>query len=318
MFTTQSGSQLQPLLDLRLPQSYVVCRVSPSYNIPHVELVARVSELPPRHITLRVVIGDDEDEYQPALTFLVSRGWLLKQILPESRLAQGLEEYEFVRGIPPPPLAITPLFFPTPFLPQVIKAIEAEVPVHIVPSVLDLGCGSGRDLAYVLSSYLRGGRPWAGLGVDCWKGAVTRAQMLLERWSCRNGTGVLGRITGGTLVVGGEPIPIKEAMGLLPAGEPGEAINSTHSPTLVIQARSLHRSIFPQLLELPPQSHILIHTFIHTDKVPLEHPTDPNDFLLEGELQRVFSKENGWRVMEDVIAAIEDGRLCETFWARRI
>ncbi|RUS19197.1 hypothetical protein BC937DRAFT_87849 [Endogone sp. FLAS-F59071] len=199
-------------LDLRSASAFVVRHLVPSTNIPGDELADRWYELPPKQTPFAVV---EPKESRDFAAWLVKKGWCVPWVLREEDETVWREANEFgmlwtERGptkvqhegilavserdpqcvldlsIPPEPWL---LFHPCPFLASNIVFIERSLALRHPPlqqssstefrpwRCLDIGCGSGRDITWLLS---RSEARWTATALDAWTGAVERTRALFE------------------------------------------------------------------------------------------------------------------------------------------
>lgn len=74
------------------------------------------------------------------------------------------------------------LFRPSNAVRRTVLKLEGSIHAPKTSRVLDLGCGAGRDLGWILhgSRTRNSAISWSGVGVDSWKAALHRAQQLME------------------------------------------------------------------------------------------------------------------------------------------
>lgn len=204
-------------LDLRTASAYVVRHFVPSTNIPGDELVDRWYELPPKQTPFAIVEPRGSRDFAAWLVRKGwSVSWVLREedeavwreadefgmLWTERGSAEVQREDKVVNSIltireknpqcvldlsiPPQPWL---LFHPCPFLASNIVLIERSLALRYPPPqqfsstesrpwrCLDIGCGSGRDIAWLLS---RGEARWTATALDAWAGAVERTRALFE------------------------------------------------------------------------------------------------------------------------------------------
>lgn len=182
-----------------------------------------------------------------------------------------------------------PLWRPSPSLSSAIDHIEASLRVACIPepwSVADVGCGSGRDAAFLAS---RG----------CWRVTIVdQSPPLLAKASqlCAQYGGV-------------EPSVIQCNLASLDALP--EALVAGPGFHLVHVARFLHKPLLPLLSDwVAPGGWIVYMSFAdgaqHVGKCT---PKNPKHLVFPGELQEVFSEAAGFHApFRDSIVPLEDLR----------
>jgi SAM-dependent methyltransferase len=174
-------------VDLRSPQSYARGHLVPSTSIPLDKLEGRFAQLPPKREDFAFLLVIDQGarfKGSPVDEVLRSRGWTIRGVIElsgndeevwtyarERRVfATGEEGREF-------------LFQPAPILARWIDSIEHEVPDER-PVVLDIGCGSGRDLGFLTYRQLQIPTPrmkkWGLIGLDNWAKATERTNEMID------------------------------------------------------------------------------------------------------------------------------------------
>ncbi|KAL1921316.1 uncharacterized protein VTP21DRAFT_11032 [Calcarisporiella thermophila] len=308
------------LLDLRPRDAYANRHIVPSTNIPAAELGERWYELPSKHVPMGIL---DTTEGE-STGWLLEKGWQahwkfrdVKEFwqaceqagVPVSN-SDTLNSVEF----PPKPWF---LFSACPFLVRHAPSIEKALEERDVLRCLDLGCGSGRDLAWLLGR----GR-WAATGVDCWSGALERAEMLargigresqLETWEAK--------IMSDGKWKFGERNSHRNGAEAAPHANHEPEFWKQETYDLILMVRFLARALLPQLpYLLRPGGYLLVSQFV-TDGVHVYHKPQDGPLRLQlGELRAMYENIEGVRmeVVEDVVESIEDGRPVNSFLARRI
>jgi SAM-dependent methyltransferase len=268
-------------LDLRSQADYFTRHLLPSTSIPLSTLQERFSQLPPRsaHIPLLLLLPP-ENLFRdvPVADLLRSRGWNITHALLDSReLWTAAQELGIiVRGDEGQEV----LFRATPLLERNIPLIEANVlKGH---RALDLGCGSGRDLAYLARRDLR----WSVTGVDNVSAAVSRTRILLESLRAKDFDVVCANITES-----GDIVP--PLLGCF---------------DLVLLIRVFPRPLFPRIHRLlVPGGYLLFSHF--TDKHGVEYLSPGKEKRVQpGDVEGMLEGVEGWRVLEAGGEECEDGR----------
>jgi tellurite methyltransferase len=153
-----------PLLDVRPESDFLSAHEPGAASIPLEELPARIHELPPANVSLRV-IDSDPNRSGAAAEFLSRRGHVI-EIVPWQPLLRG----ELGRSG-------TRLWRPNPFLVESMEAIRTAA-VHLQEKkrrAMDVACGSGRDAVFLA---LQG---YDVLAIDLLPDALDRAADLARR-----------------------------------------------------------------------------------------------------------------------------------------
>lgn len=163
-----------------------------------------------------------------------------------------------------------------------IEALRVESGQSAGGSVIDLGCGSGRDCVFLA---LRG---WNSVGYDYLEDSLERAKKLAERY--------------GTTI---ETVHADlEADDFSLSGRTADLINVS---------RYLHRPLFPLIAQaINPDGFIVYHQFM----VGCSKPRRARFLLAENELAQTFTSL-GFDIIEDKVFNISDGRPCSWFVARK-
>ncbi|PWN47957.1 hypothetical protein IE53DRAFT_320287 [Violaceomyces palustris] len=247
------------------------------------------------------------------------------------------------------------------------KSKDVQAPLTRMRSFLDVGCGAGRDTAYILDRSRRGKEPitatsviWRGTAMDSWKAALDRAELLLRDLDLL--VGGSGEVDGG--VGGGDQAPACEGLvwakvddiGALQALEgkgrgkailgapPEDAIirsrnldfisnhlpetrRNPHSYDLVIMVRFFPRQMMrhlPILVKKGRGSMVMISHFVNATPgertsqeeagIIFDYDSPPVEGRIQaGEMEEIVrlwneDEEPKWKIAEDLVEAIEDGR----------
>ncbi|KAJ1975176.1 hypothetical protein H4R33_006695 [Dimargaris cristalligena] len=356
------------ILDCRPQADFVACHLHPSVNFPEPRFDdRRYYQLPAKHIPLDILVPH-EPSGEPYLTdahMLWEKGWTVEHVVPVqgSYLAPpaspaplpdagwGLADRLGVTvrkglyggsGHPAPTHHV--LFDPCPPLTTHITTIEQALPAppNGFRTVLDLGCGSGRDLAWLCSRHQREAPlhgagttplPWYGMGIDSVRGALRRARVLIQQQNVSSQVGLChGKFhyDGQFYLKSPQDDPLFENPDLpltqvratdplLPSGEAPVSITAQFN--LVVGIRFLNRALFNsgQMDRwIAPGGFLLYSTFVQGEAYPNEHPQDPKHRLLPGELARLFGPDQGYEILHDAEECIEDGRHVNSFLARKL
>jgi SAM-dependent methyltransferase len=326
-------------LDLRNPTAYKRQRIVPSTNIPLVDLEKRCSELPAKQTPFAVMEPLDA---KGATQWLFDRGWNCPWVFWEGDFDQNVELWTDLASLQ---LAeSTPneqswlMFNPAPILEESIASIEQSLKSRTNNSelqkrlsCLDIGCGSGRDLAWLLSRKAVDGSPiWRATAVDSSHGATNRTSTICENMGlsdqldgavnakvAANGLWRLlkrddpNKQVNTTVKKGGKPIAaIGDDTIDFFSKTVQQQINNTIPPKhdLIITIRFLVRPILPYLPNLlNPGGYIIISHFVDHEEYEYDQPRQDHRLEVD-ELRNLFGSMNGMSIVVDKIEQIEDGR----------
>ncbi|KAJ3205836.1 hypothetical protein HDU67_008617 [Dinochytrium kinnereticum] len=220
------------------------------------------------------------------------------------------------------------LFSPCPLLSEAIDLIEAALTTPPHPPrlrCLDMGCGAGRDLAFLTTRGDGEDWCWEVCGLDWMEGILDRARALFRNLGVRadraSALRAKFRLDGSLRAYdGGEHV-------VIPFGE-GEV-------DLLLCVRFLARTHFRWMRRMVRRGgFVLIYTFFEGAQ-EFGAPKDPNHILKVGELLREFGGRDGggesgvawcddpavedgsWEIVVDRVEHIPDGRPVQAFLARK-
>jgi tellurite methyltransferase len=254
--TAQSRATTFVVLDVRGPEGFARGHLAGSGHIPHAELTARRSELPPRDAAI-LVVAEEAAAAAAAAAAIEAFGYSAVSWLdaPLRALTGGLADHA--------PGAR--LWRPAPFLEEVLPLISrprgtapgsgalAEEP----PLALDLACGAGRDAVFLALH---------GFAVEGWDHApeaLERARALAQR----------NRVTVRT------EIRDLESPALEPPARPFD---------LIICFRFLHRPLFPWIERALAPGGWLVYETYRTGQERIGKPIRARFLLARDELARAF------------------------------
>lgn len=232
------------------------------------------------------------------------------------------------------------LFRPAPAVARVAEVVEQRRLASV--NVLDIGCGAGRDITYLLARARASGSNcvWRATALDRWKAALERVRLLLsDHGMLATSTDSSGALCDAVLdaVVEQDGKVRRAPYGPLAL----DAFASTCLPhrqyDLVLFIRFWHLPLLRQLPTLvAPAGLVVLSHFVHEPHsvgVPCDahvlseyasppvdariHPGDV-ELLLEGWEKAVGRSEPSWRVLENRIEAVEDGRPVQSVLIERI
>jgi SAM-dependent methyltransferase len=227
------------------------------------------------------------------------------------------------------------MFNPCPILESSIGDIEEKLRKSRIPSMsheafscLDIGCGSGRDLAWLLSRNSHTAHPmWQAVAVDSSYGAAKRTKAICDNMGLS--AQLLSSINAKVLANGqwklvekGNPgmttLDSKKKSNFIP-GHPTvdffsqivqQKLNSCipQQYDLIITIRFLVRSLLPQLpLLLKPGGYMILSHFVDHGQYTYDQPR-PEHRLQLHELADLYGSMRGMSVIVDKLEEIEDGR----------
>jgi SAM-dependent methyltransferase len=187
----------------------------------------------------------------------------------------------------------TVIFQPSPFLQRHIDQLESTLPSQCV--CLDVGCGSGRDIAFLMR---RGWHAWA---LDAQAGAMERVKQLAAYLDVQDRLEVLARVK------------------LLHDGQwrfKDSGVDITNKKfDLILNIRFLSRPFWkqvPSMLNLG--GYFVFSHFV--DQGEYEQPKKSHRVEV-GELKKVFGAMKNMEIVDDVIELAEDGRPLQCMVVRR-
>ena len=270
--------------------------------------VQRAFELPPREVPFALVaVQSERVDYVPEgrlspeqqADWLRSGGWSIAQVFVDGDALwlAGQHASLLVRGDEPSDVPADvamrrrrPMWQPSALVAQALPPIE----VHLgaLGTLLDLGCGSGRDTVWCAQ------RGWHVTAVDNRRDALARLKGLLERSAL------------------GDRVRVMDCDVLR---DDGAAFVSGHLPTphdVLLLIRFFRRSFLPRLPGLVrPGGYVVMGQFLEGAEA-FGHPSDPEDIVRVGELAAMFAPPD-WQLVQDDRLILPDGRPFTHFVARR-
>lgn len=239
-------------VDIRSRAAFALSRVAESVNIPYTDLSERLFELPAKDVPLRVVC---DDESAASISTLLQAGWIARSA-HASDLVDELGDHSYRSRV----------WEPADYVIRQIEAIEACTKGRLA---LDLGCGCGRDAAFLAA------RGWRVIGVENRLKLAQQARSLALRYTaaCADTEAVPRGFHDPLLLQIGDYLPFRDG-----------------SFDLVLCVRFLHRPLLPALTRYVARGgHVLYSHFV--DGVQLVGtPKHPSGYLLHGELQECLCR----------------------------
>jgi SAM-dependent methyltransferase len=254
--TAQSHTRAFVVLDAREPDAFARGHLAGSGHIPHAELGARRSELPPRDAAI-LVVAEDATAATAAAATIEAFGYSAVSWLdaPLGALADGLADRA--------PAAR--LWRPAPFLEEVLPLIsrprgiaqDSSALTVNPPLALDLACGAGRDAVFLAQH---------GFEVEGWDHAPEALERAHE----------LARRHGVTVHT---EVRDLERPDLPPPARPFD---------LIVCFRFLHRPLFPWMERALAPGGWLVYETYRAGQERFGRPIRPHFLLARDELARAF------------------------------
>lgn len=271
-FLTFSSS---PILDVRNEQAFAANHITDSCNIPLDSLSDRIHELPLRKQSLRIICKEVDSERVTNL--LKEKGYQIAACLHWSLQVETIlsEKQQLQKND-----SSVRLWQPA----LIIKEFVEQLHQGQVGTVLDIGCGSGRDAVYMA---LRG---WQVTAVDYLPRMIDKLNALAS-YNNVQVTGVL--------------LDLETDRGL-------SKIDKKFDVITVI--RYLHRPLFKEMSRMINSGgYIIYQTFLEGCEV-FGKPKNPRFLLKPGELAEVF---DGFKIIKDRVEYLDDGRPTQVFIAQK-
>ncbi|KAJ1512172.1 hypothetical protein HMI54_014748 [Coelomomyces lativittatus] len=235
-------------------------------------------------------------------------------------------------------------FEPCPILLPSIKKMNQDPEFcHSTWTVLDIGCGTGRDLAWIAHVYPN--RLKLGIGIDKWKQTIDRA-ILLKKWmQLKSVNYLVMELKRSESIIKtrkkNKVIPQKDIQPLSSCTPQLTCLPCSQFNFLLLNRMLPPRTFIPQLHDwIQIGGYICISTFIQLPEVPLHSPQHVKFILQPDELIRPinwkllnqseesiwhqldhfgwgFNPENGYEIMKNEVVYIEDGRPVTWFLAKK-
>ncbi|KAL0089507.1 hypothetical protein J3Q64DRAFT_1728941 [Phycomyces blakesleeanus] len=312
-------------LDLRPRDEYQKKRIVPSTNIPYDELRARGNELPPKQTPFAVIEPSSSPECSQ---WLVDNGWKCSWIFCEAEDALWETVLGDGYGTTESPSGIWPLFRPSPLLSNHIQDIEASIVGKL--QCLDVGCGAGRDIVWLLARNNR----WKVSAIDSLPACVEKTKAMGRAWNVSDRLTVTcakvmanGRWQSRTdntlqnddmlmdrlerkkarLAPG---IPVDSFFAILPDPRPPF--------DLILTIRFLARSMLRQLPGLlKVGGYLAISQFVDHPDYDYKQPSKEHR-LSVNEISDLYMSIGCMEIIVDIIDEIEDGRPVNSVLLKRI
>lgn len=297
LYLTSPPQDRPPLLDIRLDHEYASLHIDSSTHFSGMHgpdgLLSRLNELPPPQSRLNLaLVAATTSDATLAAAALAEKGY--GPVLPLTFSAL-LSHLPVVSGV-----QSRPLWQPAPVLSDVLPRILSLLPV---PTALDVGCGSGRDVAYLAAH---------GVTVT----AVDRDAALVGKAVRLAARPVLFSSPASPSVPA--PAPVTGLVRTLGAnlGEDASFFR-THAAGLLLVVRFLRRGVLDLLPHaVLPGGFVIYEHFLRGCEL-FGGPVKKAQMLQPGELRSVFTEARGFTVCMDGDCRLADGRPVVRFVARR-
>lgn len=297
------------LLDIRKNPDYFIKN---STWISIVEINDRWSELPIKWRKFSVLVSDSSSSYDDEIDFLASlmkKGWLLDyQFKSTSIFFKNCQKLNLICKFEEIKLNI--LFDPNFYLKSQLAKIQNALSCaeKFEWKVMDLGCGSGRDLAYLSIQSPK----WKCYGIDSWKGSISRCQQLFTNLSLEN---QLQKLYLMKFMSDGS---LKDLLNGRNYFDYSKFDKFDNLFDFVIIIRFLVRENFEFVSKmLSPGGFLLICTFLNLPGVEYDSPRGTEHRLEPGELTEYFVNGLNFELIDDSVGYIEDGRPVNCFLVRK-
>ena len=231
---------------------------------------------------------DDDILYIKARNFLVGKGYRGVERLSMSSGVYGVVSGR--RGM------LGRLWEPSKFLEGCVGGIERswkeEGKGVVGRQALDIGCGSGRDAAFLAS------RGWSVVGLDRDVTLLENAKALGQRYARKGGKVQVMNITMGSDV-----------------GKDRKVLNQCQADLLLV-IRFLRRSILPLLPNAVKPGGYVVYEHFCEGCEKFSGPKNPSFILQRTELAQLFIKSS-FTIIKDEVSALADGRPVIQFIAKR-
>lgn len=295
----QKWSSVSPrhCLDIRTPEAYAKAHLIPSTNIPFANLESSFSQLPPKFSSTSFILVTPPHTYfrgLPIAGFLSLRGWRVDGVIEvpsDNSAAQIWSHAETLDVLGTGTQGAELMFKPSPVLGEWIDFIEQSLLMKGTLTSVDIGCGSGRDMGFLISRP----RNWTVHGIDSWRKALSRAESLVKSIN---------------------PFPERSQFHHAEVAEDGSIVPLSVDPQLVKEvdlvmvSRFFQRALFARMHEyMAPGGFLVFSQFTQVREGEREYETPPRERrVARGEVEGILGGINGWEVLQAKDASSEDGR----------
>ena len=270
-----------PILDSRSLNDYKKSHLRHSGHIPFNELQDRLHELPKSSVSIRLI--SNSQEIEQTIDLLKSKRYVIDASITWESISEDAQKASLTEIGE----RVKLLWSPTPALETFIKSIEeGRYSIHSAnPSVIDIGCGSGRDLVFL------GLKGWNILGLDYLQPALDKYLQLAKQYD-----------------IEAKAIKLDIEENLTDFVEMGSHFD------LVQVFRYLHRPLLPHLKDKVKPGGYLIYQTFSSGCEAFGKPKKARFILKRGELAEIF---DDFEILKDEIISLDDGRPNNLFIARK-
>lgn len=279
-----------PLVDLRSAAEFVKQHVEHASNFPFGEeygMESRLHELPAVSTQPQIAVIADWDKFSVVSTYLKCRGY------PNPIKLDAADVGDLPQCSGPSRV----LWAPAPVVIEELPRIY-ENPTR---TAIDVGCGSGRDAAFLAS---------AGLSVT----AVDRDARLIEKvdklWRGNQYHPLLPSCHHD-----GEVHPLVHTFGANFSDD--RVFLRSHAAGVMVVVRFLRRGVLEILHEGILPGGIIVYEHFLTGCERFGSPTKQSQMLRRGELREVFGDSHNFKVLRDEECTLDDGRPVVRFVAQK-
>lgn len=273
----------QDIIDLRPESEFIEAHYPNSTNFPGLEvpdgLFARSHELPPPHLRNKIAVVAEDD-----VSFKKARAFLLQKCFKDVRWLQ-MERIRLESGT-----VSRKMWKASGLLEDCISQIESEL--GGTGTALDLGCGSGRDSAFLA------GRGWSVCALDRDESLLENARELGKRYSRSNGWVDVVQMTLGTDVAR------------------DRRLLEERQADLLVVIRFLRKSVLPLLPGAVKRGGFVVYEHFLTGCEKFGSPRKPSYMVERDELANLFQKSS-FTIVRDEVSTLPDGRPVIHFIAKK-
>ncbi|KAI8883162.1 hypothetical protein K501DRAFT_250040 [Backusella circina FSU 941] len=321
-------------LDLRSKQEYRNRHLIPSTNIPLQQLSVRQAELPLKHIPFAIV---EPANSKNGSSWLIDRGWTCPWVFSENNTFwEQAKKKELVETDNTDALCQHSvkkpwfLFQPSPFLEENIQLIENGLSSRkngATWTCLDLGCGSGRDIGWILArnKYVLSNAKWRVSAIDSQLGSILHTESMINNLDERESLDMLAQaklMSDGSWKVVSNLLKKDSIMD----PELGyfnynlfSALNVDKAQfDLILNIRFLSRPFLRQVPDLlKVGGYFIISHFLHDEDHPYQQPKRSHR-LEKGELRDIFDCTSNMEFIKEEYGKAEDGRPIQSVIVRKM
>ena len=192
--------------------------------------------------------------------------------------------------------------------------------------ILDMGCGAGRDVTYLLVEGCRRSAAWRATAVDRWRAALDRAALLLRDNNLTEGPGAhadallpMSVLDDGQVQLDGRRFAFADAP--LPHA----------AYALILLIRFWHKPLLEALpVRTAPGTRVVLSHFVHApEQIDVPHTATfaaydsppPSARIQPGDVDTLLAQWNerqSWHIIDNRIEPVEDGRPVQSVVLQRL